>query len=159
MICVKCPKITLKSMSTGGFNYSKYFRTKMIITRLNNKNFLKPRLLIFAMYMIVVLVELNYLFLFIWHFLLFFLYSCLWAICINQAIENLFRVCITIKKVNLSSFEFENFFKFVLAWLAREKTKHLDDATTMFTYSMQTSRWTEAIKNMIKLEWAPLISS
>ena len=38
-----------------------------------------------------------------------------------------------VNKVNLSSFELENFFKFVLAWLAR-KAKQLD-ATIMFTYS------------------------
>ena len=30
-----------------------------------------------------------------------------------------------VNKVNLSSFELENFFKFVLAWLVREKPKNL----------------------------------
>ena len=30
-----------------------------------------------------------------------------------------------VNKVNLSSFELENFFKFVLAWLAREKPNNL----------------------------------
>ena len=39
-----------------------------------------------------------------------------------------------VNKVNLSSFELENFFKFVLAWLAREKQNILP-ATIMFTYS------------------------
>ena len=38
-----------------------------------------------------------------------------------------------VNKVNLSSFELENFFQFVIAWLAREKPQL--DATTMFTYS------------------------
>ena len=39
-----------------------------------------------------------------------------------------------VNKVNLSSFELKNFFRFVLEWLAREKKKHFD-VTTMFTYS------------------------
>ena len=39
-----------------------------------------------------------------------------------------------VNKVNLSSFELENFFKFVLARLAREKPNNLTP-TTMFTYS------------------------
>ena len=38
------------------------------------------------------------------------------------------------KKSKHVEFELENFFKFVLAGLARKKTKHLD-ATTTFTYS------------------------
>ena len=37
-------------------------------------------------------------------------------------------------KVNLSSFEFENFFKFRACVISARKAKHLD-ATTMFTYS------------------------
>ena len=40
-------------------------------------------------------------------------------------------------KVNLSSFELENFFKFVLAWLAREKQNNLTSQPCLHTL-MQT---------------------
>ena len=72
MKCVKCPKITLKSMSTT--LYSEYFQKKMmvLIYPTNNKNFLKTRLLRFAMYVIVNLTELNlFLFIYFTYFTLF----------------------------------------------------------------------------------------
>ena len=40
-----------------------------------------------------------------------------------------------VNKVNLSSFELQNFFKFVLSVISARKAKHLD-VTTMFTYSL-----------------------
>ena len=40
-----------------------------------------------------------------------------------------------VNKVNLSSFELENFFKFLLAWLAREKPNNLTPQPCLFTYS------------------------
>ena len=42
-----------------------------------------------------------------------------------------------VNKVNLSSFELENFFKFVLAWLAREKQNILTPQPRLHTL-MQT---------------------
>ena len=42
-----------------------------------------------------------------------------------------------VNKVNLSSFELENFFKFVLAWLAREKQNILTSQPCLHTL-MQT---------------------
>ena len=42
-----------------------------------------------------------------------------------------------LNKVNLSSFELENFFKFVLAWLAREKQNNLTSQPCLHTL-MQT---------------------
>ena len=42
-----------------------------------------------------------------------------------------------VNKVNLSSFEFENFFKFVLAWLARKKQNILTPQPRLHTL-MQT---------------------
>ena len=42
-----------------------------------------------------------------------------------------------VNKVNLSSFELENFFKFVLAWLAREKPNNLTPHSCLHTL-MQT---------------------
>ena len=42
-----------------------------------------------------------------------------------------------VNKVNLSSFELENFFKFVLAWLAREKPNNLTPQPCLHTL-MQT---------------------
>ena len=42
-----------------------------------------------------------------------------------------------VNKVNLSGFELENFFKFVLAWLAREKQNNLTPQPCLHTH-MQT---------------------
>ena len=42
-----------------------------------------------------------------------------------------------VNKVNLSSFELENFFKFVLSWLAREKQNNLTSQPCLHTL-MQT---------------------
>ena len=42
-----------------------------------------------------------------------------------------------VNKVNLSSFELENFFKFVFAWLAREKPNNLTPQPGLHTL-MQT---------------------
>ena len=42
-----------------------------------------------------------------------------------------------VNKVNLSSFELENIFKFVLAWLAREKANNLTPQPCLHTL-MQT---------------------
>ena len=42
-----------------------------------------------------------------------------------------------VNKVNLSSFELENFFKFVLVWLAREKPNNLTPQPCLHT-PMQT---------------------
>ena len=73
--------LNTNSFSRYGVNiHSRYFQKKMIILiyRVNNKNFLKTRLLIFVMYMTVNLIKLNlflFICLYIYHFFLLFFSS------------------------------------------------------------------------------------